>query len=132
MCIRDRYYVLDCCVLAVSRQFNFSMWLHHLAAIGIFSSSLVTNTGHAGCMHALLAELLVPWGFLLFYFRAIRATQTSAFVVVCVGGMTTLCLRFAEWIVILIVHNSSSTSWNDMPLALCWLVNVSLVVGRCV
>ncbi len=68
------FYVFDCILLAVYRQFNVSMWIHHLLAISLFYTSVAFDKGHVGCMIALLAEALVPWGFLLFFFRAMQWT----------------------------------------------------------
>jgi hypothetical protein len=86
------FYTFDCLMLAWYRQWVVSMWVHHFMAIVLFSFGLISGKGHGGCVCALLAEALVPWGFLLFFLRA-RQDTGFFFQIVCLGGMATLILR---------------------------------------
>ncbi len=73
------FYVLDCVLLAFYGQWNVSMWIHHFCAVVLFVSSLAAGSSYSGCVYALLAEALVPWGFLLFYLRAVQWTESTLF-----------------------------------------------------
>jgi hypothetical protein len=66
-------------LLAYYGQWNVSMWVHHFAATVLFVSSVMAGSSHSGCVYALLAEALVPWGFMLFYLRAVQWTESRLF-----------------------------------------------------
>lgn len=121
------FYVLDCALLVVYRQWNGSMWMHHMLAIVLFGATLGNRSGDAGCMVALLAEALVPWGFLLFYLRAVDATHSAFFTVVCFGGMATLVGRALLWTYCLLQLNVLSTAWTTMGPFFTVMVNAILV-----
>jgi hypothetical protein len=63
------YYVFDCVLLLTQKSYAVDMWIHHLLAIGTFSLFAYSGIGEQGGMLTLLCEALVPWGFLLFYFK---------------------------------------------------------------
>jgi hypothetical protein len=94
------FYVFDCVLLAYYGQWNVSMWVHHFAATVLFVSSLKAGSSHSGCVYALLAEALVPWGFLLFYLRAVQWTETRLFQVRAFFGVIALivCRLFVLWV----------------------------------
>jgi hypothetical protein len=63
------YYVFDTGLLAVQRSKAYDLWIHHISAILFSSIFLSTQSSETGWMLLLIAESLVPWGFLLFYFK---------------------------------------------------------------
>lgn len=123
------FYALDCVLLVFYNQWNFAMWLHHIFAILLFSVSLRQNMAFSGCIYSLLAEALVPWGFLLFYLRAVQMTRTLWFKVVCVMGMATLVFRLLLWVAVGLQHNVFGRSSEVMPTAFFWFVNMTVCVG---
>ena len=123
------FYLYDCVMLAMYAQWEGSMWGHHFAALALFSFSSLMEIGHGGCIMALLGEFLVPWGFMLFYLRALGSTKSTIFKFVCVGGMTTLVIRFTMWICILYIHNINSDNWSALPVAFNVIVNMALLIA---
>merc|ERR1711916_348857 len=87
----------------------------------------MTGQGQSGCTLALLAEILVPWGFLLYFLRAAGNTGSLLFKSVWVGGMVTLTLRSLLWGYIIIIHDTYN--FSAMPLAFSIFINVVLLVG---
>lgn len=118
------YYIFDCCVLLFFRQWNLAMWAHHFAAIGLFSFAWATDQGASGCMYALLAEAIVPWGFLLFYLRARGNTRSLLFKIVCLGGMATLIGRSLMWCWIFYLHNF----WHYEHLHVAYFIVVNVCI----
>jgi hypothetical protein len=86
--------------------------------------------GHSGLMLALVAESLVPWGFMLFYLRATGQTRSFLFKLICVGGMGTLSFRALIWTYCVYVHNfSENHGWKALPVGFSVFVNVALATG---
>lgn len=73
----------------------------------------------SGWMLLLLAESLVPWGFLLFYFKLNELRANPLFKVVCYGGLTTIGVRCAIWATTLFL-----TAFRDkgLPGWLYWML----------
>merc|ERR1711916_233168 len=111
----------------VYRDWNVSMWAHHVAAIGLMVYCWVAETSHGGCLYALLGEALVPWGFTLFYLRARGNNRSTLFRVVCVGGMATLVGRSLMWVWIGYLHNVHHR--HLLPAGFYWFVNLCLLTG---
>lgn len=125
------FYSFDCLLLMLYKQWQPSMWAHHAAALALFSFAHISHKGHSGCMLALLAEMLVPFGFSLFYLRAIGVTQSPLFRAVCWGGMATLVLRALLWSAVMYEHNVRSDNWSRLPAVFSLLVNGALFTGFC-
>ena len=121
------FYLYDSVMLVIYSQWELTMWLHHLAALGLYAFATVYNVAHSGLCMALLGEALVPWGFMLFYLRASSETKSRGFIAVCIGGMTTLLSRAAMWLFILFVHNTQNLSLLPIPFSI--FINMTLLVG---
>ncbi len=65
-------------------------------------------------MLLLIAESLVPWGFLLFYFKLNELRANPLFQGVCYGGLGTIVLRCLIWsttLYITVVRDTMLPRW---------------------
>ena len=88
-------------------------------AVASFSYILASGVGEQGAMFVLLCETLVPWGFLLFYFKLCRLRAHPAFRYVTLGGLTTLGARVA--IFSFLIYRLWWVEWERVPSASLWL-----------
>jgi hypothetical protein len=91
------FYSFDTLLLAAQRAKTLDLWVHHLIAVGSFSYYLYRGVSEMGAMCVLLSELLVPWGFLLFYFKLTRLQANPFFKTIVYGGVATLLFRMSLW-----------------------------------
>jgi hypothetical protein len=63
------FYLFDSVLLGLQRATTYDLWVHHLIAIGLYSYYLARGVSEMGGMLTLFSEILVPWGFMLFYFK---------------------------------------------------------------
>ncbi len=73
------FYIFDCVLLSMQKAPNYDLWIHHIAAVGLFGYSIANKVSEMGSMLILFSELLVPWGFLLFYFKLNKLQAHSFF-----------------------------------------------------
>ncbi len=103
------FYSFDSVLLAAQRAKTYDLWLHHLIAVGTFAYYLATGVSEMGAMCVLLSEMLVPWGFLLFYFKLAKLQAHPFFKTIAYGGVATLCFRISVWLFLtyrVVVHEA--------------------------
>lgn len=123
------FYTFDSLLLAVQRAKTYDIWLHHLIAVGSFSYYLYREVSEMGAMCVLLSELLVPWGFLLFYFKLAKLQAHPFFKTIAYGGVGTLCFRICVWLWLtyrVVVHEAKHCPPFLYYYSLC---SVPLIVG---
>ena len=108
------YYAFDCVVLIGARDFNRTMWMHHLSAMGLFLTFSYSGLGHGGAMYVLLSEGLVPWGFALFYLKRTKREKSLVFRAVTVGGFCFILFRASLWL------RMAYALWLDYPVVPMW------------
>lgn len=113
------YYCFDTLLLAAQRSTSYDLWAHHFFAIGSFAYMLASGAGEQGAMFILLCETLVPWGFLLFYFKLNKLVAHPAFKVITVGGLMTLLGRIS--IFGFLLYRLWWVEHNRAPSTLLWM-----------
>ena len=113
------YYLFDSLLLALQKSTQYDIWLHHFFAIVSFSFILFSQAGEQGAMWVLLCETLVPWGFLLFYFKLTKLTAHALFKIVTLGGLLTLFARIGifSWL----TYRLWVPEWTRVPIPMLWM-----------
>ncbi len=91
------FYVFDSVLLGVQRSTSYDLWIHHAMAVVSFCYYLHYRISEMGGMIVLLSEMLVPWGFMLFYFKLSKLQAHPFFKAIAFGGIGTLLFRLSLW-----------------------------------
>ena len=110
------FYIFDSYLLWKQRARTYDLWVHHILAILQYSYFLWAQVSEFGGCMALQTEFLVPWGFMLFYFKINKLAAHPFFPVIAYGGIITLLCRIAIWSSLMYVL--CGPFYHEAPLAL--------------
>jgi len=114
------YYIFDSVLLAAAKSKAYDLWIHHITAITFFSCFLLSGLGESGGMYILLAEVLVPTGFALFYLKLNKLRAHPLFRLICYQGLATIIGRVSIWA--FLIYRLNIVEPHLFP---AWLANIS-------